>query len=136
MQLILLKETFSICKLPPQASWSIPSTQGALFSLTKTNDEISVVCEKNQEPPHSDVNTDWRAFRVVGTLDFALTGILSSMTLPLAEAEISIFAISTFDTDYLLVKASACEKAINTLEKAGFTCTAMDARHPSVRITD
>ena len=69
------------------------------------------------------VSTPWRALRVAGTLDFALTGILASLTAPLAAAEISVFALSSFDTDYILVRSDSLAAAIECLQKAGYPVT-------------
>lgn len=86
----------------------------------RTPEEISIVCEEGHEPEGAEVQPGWRAFRVCGTLDFSLTGILASIANPLAHAEISIFAISTFDTDYILVKQTDLENACRALRSAGF----------------
>lgn len=97
------------------------SHQAEFFSVTRTTDEVSIVAS---EPiPGGRVEGPWRGFRVVGTLDFALTGILHSLAEPLAAAEISVFAISTFDTDYLLVRADRVVDARSAWEQAGFTLT-------------
>ena len=71
-------------------------------------------------PPGAKVEAGWRALRVVGTLDFALTGILAGLTGSLAEAGVSVFALSTFDTDWLLVRAEALGKARAALEGSGY----------------
>ncbi len=91
-----------------------------LFALLQSADELSLVCDE-QLPVEADKSSGpWRAMRVVGELDFALTGILASLTAPLAAAGISVFAISSYDTDYLLVTADHVESARNTLIAAGF----------------
>ena len=86
------------------------------FSITRTKEELSVVCHEEKVPQNVKVEKGWRCLKVEGPLDFGLTGILSSLALPLAEAKISIFAISTFDTDYILVKKENLQKAIEVLE--------------------
>lgn len=96
----------------------MPST---FFSVTRTADELSVVCLAGSEPPDARVQSGWSCFRVAGSLDFALTGILSSIAVPLAAAGVSIFALSTFDTDYVLVREM--EKAREALRSAGFEIT-------------
>ena len=94
-------------------TWAI---QGAeFFSVTKTDDELSVVCQEKRVPHGSKVEKGWRCLKVHGPLDFGLTGILYSLSKPLAEAKISIFAISTFDTDYILVKQENLPAAIKIL---------------------
>lgn len=114
MNLQLLPQTFSICRLSPEAS-----VQGSFFSVTRTADEVSVVCAAGEEPAGAKVENDWRALKVAGPLDFALTGILYKLLGPLAEAKISIFALSTFDTDYILVRSANIDRAVEVLHADG-----------------
>jgi uncharacterized protein len=122
MILILLPERFAICRLPAGATVEIPT--GAphigLRSITWTQEETSIVCLESEAPPNARVEAGWRAFSVRGPLDFNLTGVLASLTGTLAEAGISLFALSTFDTDYVLVRAEACEKASQAFLMAGY----------------
>jgi uncharacterized protein len=119
LKLSILPETFAICRfdlmeqVPDWAFW------GEFFSVTRTSHELSIVCSQADVPEAISCERDWRCFRVEGTLDFSLTGILASLAAPLAEAKISIFVISTFDTDYLLVKAGHLQSAIDVLSAAG-----------------
>lgn len=92
---------------------------GRFYSLTKTDDEVSVICEEARVPNAVVAERDWRCFKIQGPLDFGLTGILASLAAPLADAEVSIFATSTYDTDYILVKADNLERAIDILTKLG-----------------
>lgn len=85
------------------------------FSITKTQDELSIVCLEDKVPQHVKVEKGWRCLKVEGPLDFGLTGILSSLVQPLAQAEISVFSISTFDTDYLMIKKENLQKTIEIL---------------------
>jgi len=123
MDLIILDTVFSVVKLPPTVE--IPSWTGKceFFSITRTNEELSIVCPTTNVPDSilKDVEHDWKCIKVDGVLDFSLTGILSSLANPLAENNISIFAISTFNTDYLLIKVDFMEKAKSVLEYAGHT---------------
>lgn len=105
---------FSLCRLDPGAP--LPSS---FFSVVKTAEELSAVCLAGEEPKGARTDAGWRAFRVAGTLDFTLTGVLAALATPLAEAGISIFAVSTFDTDYVLVKDLAAARV--ALESAGHT---------------
>src|SRR5437016_2573528 len=101
MNLQELPGTYSILKLG--AKEAIPSwaTQGPFFSIGKTRDELSIVCETSSVPETvQNKSDDWKCLKVQGLLDFAQTGILSSIAGPLARAKISIFAVSTFNTDY------------------------------------
>ena len=119
MTLEVLPETLAICRLDPKAPVPAWGTSGSIWSITRTGDELSLVVESGLVPPGVQSNPDWRALQVMGPLDFSLTGILSALSTPLAQAKISIFAISTFDTDYLLVKDADLEKSIDTLRLAG-----------------
>ncbi|HYG86552.1 MAG TPA: ACT domain-containing protein [Azospirillum sp.] len=96
--------------LPEWLDWSAP-----LVSVTRTADELSVVCPELRVPDTVKAERGWRAFKVEGPLDFALTGILARLTAPLAAANIPVFAVSTYDTDYLLVRAGDAERAADTL---------------------
>jgi uncharacterized protein len=93
----------------------------SFWSVTRTSQELSVVAPEAAFPPEWKIEGDWRALQVKGPLDFSLTGILSSITAPLAGAGISIFAISTFDTDFILVKQDKLEDAKIVLVQNGFT---------------
>jgi uncharacterized protein len=106
LQLRLLRGELSIVRLPPDAaspSWLFFG-HGPLVSVTHTVHELSIVCPSAVVPAGLVCETGWRAFQVVGKLEFSATGVLASILNPLAEAGISIFAISTFDTDYVLVR--------------------------------
>ena len=119
LDLSLLSETFAICRLGPEAeipSWAL---EGDFFSVTRTQEELSLVCLQEKVPAKTRCEKDFRCFKVGGPLDFSLTGILSSLTIPLAQAGISILAISTFDTDYLLVKEVQVDRAVQKLSQAG-----------------
>ncbi len=115
LTLLILPDTLAICRLPPDAP--VPQRpEGARFwSVTCTNEETSVVLPEGLVPAQWVAERGWRCLKVVGPLDFALTGILASLVVPLAEADVSIFAISTYDTDYVLVKDDSLEKAKQTL---------------------
>jgi uncharacterized protein len=110
---------FAVCRLAADAPAPELSVGGELLAVTRTSDELSVVCPVADAPPNATVEGGWRALRVHGQLDFGLTGILASLAVPLADAGISIFAISTYDTDYVLVRDTAFRDAIETLREAG-----------------
>ena len=99
----------------PRWAWT-----GAFCSVTRTPDEVSIVCEEGAVPPGVTAERGFRALRVVGTIDFAVTGVVSSLTAPLAQAGISVFVVSTHDTDYLLVKSDRYDDAIAAWARAGF----------------
>jgi hypothetical protein len=88
-----------------------------------TPDELSLVVPEAFAPDGAAIEAGWRALRVAGTLDFSLTGVLASLAAPLAQAGVSIFAVSTYDTDYLLVRESGLAAALVALRGAGHTIT-------------
>ena len=118
----LLDIHLAICRLEPgddlAKSW-IP--QGPFSAIIRTLDEISIVCDMHNVLPGSKVDSDWRAFKVHGPLPFELLGVLATLSQILAQAGISIFVLSTYDTDYLLIKESKVKSAINALSNAGHT---------------
>ncbi len=121
LSLSLQKEVLAICKLSPDASvpdwaWS----PGTFHTISRTPEELSIVCLDSAVPSGvKNKESGWRILKVDGPLDFSLTGILASIAGPLANAGISIFAISTYDTDYVMVKNEKAEEAIRVLTKAG-----------------
>jgi hypothetical protein len=119
-RLLLGSETFSICRLERNATIPEWALTGEFSSITRTAQELSIVCPQGQVPSGIQKQDGWRALRVEGPLDFSLTGVLASLTEPLAKEGISIFAVSTYDTDYLLVKEEQLNKAIQTLQEEGF----------------
>ena len=119
LRLSPLPGTYAVCRLPasePVPGWAY---EGDISSVTRTADELSVVCRREGVPAGVSCEADWRCLRVAGTLDFSLTGVLASLASPLAEAGISIFVISTFDTDYLLVKEERLARACEVLAAHG-----------------
>jgi hypothetical protein len=104
LTLLVLDGTFAICKLGSDAPVPPWATAGQFLSITRTADELSIVCRQDSVPEGIPCERGWRCLRVAGTIPFSVVGLLASVVLPLAEAGISVFAISTFDTDYLLVK--------------------------------
>ena len=120
LPLVILPERLAVCRLPfdsPYPDWARASD---LLALIQTRDELSVVCAERFVPPEVRAERNWRAFQVQGPLEFTLVGVLASIAAPLARAGISIFALSTFDTDYVLVKEEALERAVHALSQAGF----------------
>lgn len=119
MKLRVIEGLFSIARYPATAK--IPVIQSRNFcSVTRTKDELSIVCETDLMPEGAIQRDDgWSCMQVDGILNFDLTGVLASLAGPLADAEVSLFAVSTFNTDYLLVKKILLEKAQGALIKAG-----------------
>jgi hypothetical protein len=92
-----------------------------VFSVTRTPDELSVVCDASAVPDDVRCERGWRCLRVAGAMPFTLVGVLASLTAPIAAAGVGVFALSTFDTDYLLVKESDFARAVEALRTAGHT---------------
>lgn len=120
LSLALLPDLLAVCRLDPDSPLPAATSAG-FWSVTRTADEISVILPEDQVQPGWKVEPGWRAFHVAGPLDFGLTGVLASLAQPLADAGIPVFVLSTFDTDYLLVKEVRLERATQTLFKAGHT---------------
>jgi hypothetical protein len=119
LALSLLPDTFTICRLSPDAPMPDWALTGGFFSVTRTADELSIVCPQSNVPPEIQCDRDWRCLKVEGPLDLSLIGILASLTVPLARAEVGIFAVSTYDTDYVLVKEKRLEEAVLVLSQEG-----------------
>jgi hypothetical protein len=125
LELTLLPEEYAICRLPagtPLPAGLDPGT--GVVSVTWTPDEVSVICPADQAPSGATVERPWRCFRVNGPIDLALTGILASLVVPLADARVNVFAFSTFDTDYVLVPGVRLTEAITALRDAGHRVSA------------
>ena len=119
MQLKIINEEFSVCKVEDYTGINLISPY--IFTAS-TDEERSLVCPIGLVPDDTIERSDgWRAFRVQGVLDFSLIGILSKISSCLADNNIGIFAISTFNTDYILTKTENFEKAIFALEAEGYT---------------
>lgn len=120
MQLIVMPDKLAVCRLLP--SEDVPLwvwREKSLLSVTYTADELSIVCASGNVPDDVQCERNWRAMKVQGPLDFSLTGILASLAGPLAGAGIAIFALSTFDTDYILLKEDALQQAVSVLQQHG-----------------
>lgn len=119
LALSILPGKFAICRLLPEAPlprWA----RGRFVSITRSSEELSVVCEQKHVPPAAICDRDWRCLKVSGPLNLSLVGIMASLTAPLAQTGIAILAISTYDTDYLLVKERDLDAAVRALRDAGF----------------
>lgn len=119
MELERLPDELTVCRLS-----SITAAVLALdfCFLGKTDQELSLVCRTSDVPENTTHRADgWRGFRIRGTLDFSLIGILSRLSGVLAENGIGLFAVSTYNTDYILVQAGDFERTMNVLAKAGYT---------------
>ena len=119
LTLSVLPETLAVCRLGPDDALPPWAGAGELRAVTRTASELSIVCRDASVPPAVTANRGWRAIAVDGTLDFALTGVLAALASPLAAAGVSIFAVSTYDTDYVLVQQETLERAVAALAAAG-----------------
>jgi uncharacterized protein len=121
LELSLLPERFAISRLAANSPIPDWATQGPFYSVTRTGDELSIVTELSRVPAGIQSQPGWRALKVHGPFVLSELGVLAVLATPLAEAKISLFAISTFDTDYLLVASETLPAAIAALERAGHT---------------
>ena len=118
MEVSVLPGTLAICRLHASEripSWALELHEG-FVSITRTPDELSIVCPQDAVPPDTRVEEDWRALVLPGPIPFEMTGVLAALTVPLAEAGIPVFAISTYDTDYVLVREKNVERALHVLQ--------------------
>ena len=121
MELRILPDELSVCKLTELPTEHLPE---GIFFLARTEQEISLVCNTVKVPADTTDREDgWRAFRIEGILDFSLIGILAKISAVLAEKKIGIFVVSTYNTDYILVKSEKLEEAAMALQAAGYTVT-------------
>ena len=121
LTLIVLEGTYAVCRSSPDASIPVWATAGPFVSITRTEEELSIVCPDQDVPIDAVAERGWRCLRVAARLDFSLVGVLASLLDPLAEAGIPVFAVSTFDTDYLLTMAGEFHRAVEVLRAAGHT---------------
>lgn len=119
MKLIRLRHRFSVCKLRDFSD--IDCNQAYTF-LAKTDEECSLVCPEQVVPAQTIARVDgWAAFRIAGELDFSLVGVIAALSGILARHQIPVFVISTYNTDYILIKEADVERAVPALEEAGYT---------------
>jgi len=109
----------AVCRLAPDAPFPELVRASSLLAFIQTTDELCVVCDEVNVPRNVTVEKGWRVLRVLGPLAFSQVGVLASLAEPLSEAGVSIFVISTYDTDYILIKDSQIKLAVRTLRKAG-----------------
>src|SRR5229473_8532529 len=121
LELSLLPRRFAISKLAPDAHLPAWAVRGSFSSVTRTCDELSIIVEEAQVPAGIQSQSGWRVLKVHGPFVLSEIGVLAALATPLAEGRVSLFAISTFDTDYLLVASEALPAAIAALEGAGHT---------------
>ncbi len=119
MELKKLDYKLTVCKVTDLSDLNLKSD---FYFIGKTDEELSLVCETDKTPQNTIESDDgWRGFRIQGVLDFSLVGILARLSGILAEHKIGIFAVSTYNTDYILVKEENYERALNVLASEGYT---------------
>lgn len=119
-ELKIIEESFAVCRLEVTEKIPLWSLESGFFSISRTDDELSIVCEQKVVPEGVKCEKNFRMLKVLGPLDFSLTGILARISAVLAASKISIFAISTFDTDYILVKMESLNMAVDALRLDGY----------------
>lgn len=118
LKITVLTDRFAVCSMDsnyPIPLWVLKSRD--FYSITRTEEELSIVCFEASVPPDIRAEKGWKALKIEGSLDFNTSGILNSLLEPLAEADISVFAVSTFTTDYVLVKEEALPEAKKVLSE-------------------
>ena len=119
MEIKALKQVFSVCKVPDLSGFDLTEEY---YFIGKTDEELSLVCPQSAVPKNAlHCENGFRAFRIQGILDFSLVGILAKLTALLAENGIGLFAVSTYNTDYILTKAELFQKALDILKSNGYT---------------
>jgi hypothetical protein len=119
MQLRVLPDGYAVVRLDPGSELPAWVDRGPFRSVTRTDTEVSVVCRDRDVPDGESAERGWRVLEVKGPLDFSLTGVVASLVVPLAAAEIPIFVVSTFETDYVLIRSSDLDAASSALTGAG-----------------
>jgi|SRR5438309_7773759 len=119
LTIVIYREIYGICRLEPDAAVPAWARGTRFLSITRTPNELSIVCEEALVPDHAYAERNRRLMHIEGTLAFTLTGVLASVAAPLANAGISVFAVSTYDTDYLLVSDEDLQETMQVLETAG-----------------
>ncbi len=119
-QLTILLDTFAICRLDFNAAIPAWATACSFCSITRTAEELSIVCLQSLVPDGIKCERDWRCLQLAGPIPFTMVGVLASLVQPLALAGVSVFAVSTFDTDYLLVKAGDLARSVEALRACGY----------------
>ena len=123
LHLSLLKDKYAICSLPATAPIPDWALKESLISITRTGDELTIVCPQDLIPSQCQCDLNWRCFRIDGAFDLNQTGVISSISSPLALNQISIYVISTYNTDYFLVKEKNVEQTISVLTSSGHSIT-------------
>jgi hypothetical protein len=121
VKLYVLDDLYEVVRCVSDAPVPAWASGGRFWSVTRSDSELSVVCRQDDVPAEASAERGWCALELAGPLDFSLTGVVSALVGPLADAEVSIFVLSTFETDYLLVREPDLEQSVTALAAAGHT---------------
>jgi uncharacterized protein len=119
VKLYVLDELYAIARCDPDAPLPSWATGGHFWSVTRSDSELSIVCREEDVPADASAERGWCALEVAGPLDFSLTGVVASLVTPLAEEEVPLVVLSTFETDYLLVRERDLARSVEALVAAG-----------------
>lgn len=133
LALDVLLDRYAICRLDPTESLPDWAFEGAFSSVSRTAEELSIVCSERVVPEEVQCERGWRGIRVLGPLDFAIVGVISSIADPLRAAKIGLVAISTYDTDYIFVRADCLGRAVKVLREAGHAFYRSPSKSPEKR---
>ena len=120
LNFILTDGVFSLCRLDPENAILSRALSSDFYTLSKTSEELSVVCESQYIPAFIKQDANWRLLKIAAVLDLSLTGITAKFSIALANAGVNLCVIATYQTDYLLVKQAKLQTAITALQNAGF----------------
>jgi hypothetical protein len=136
LELLILDDRLAVCRLDRGDGVPSWATRGDFFSITRTLDELAVVCPESIVPEGVGAERGWRALRVSGIVDFSLVGILANLAVPPAEAEIRLFALSTFDTDFVLLMEDDLGRAVEALGRTAISyATGTRREHRTSRVS-
>jgi uncharacterized protein len=119
MKLYVLDELYAVVRCDPDGGLPYWVSGGQFWSATRSDSELSIVCRQDDVPDDASAERGWCALELAGPLNFSLTGVVAALVTPLAEAEVPIFVISTFETDYLLVRERDLPRSVEVLTAAG-----------------
>ncbi len=120
LTLSILPQRYAVCRLDPNGHiphWALLGDD--FISLTRTCDELSIICLQENVPPETKAARRWRCVKAEGPFEFSVAGVHASVAIPLAEANISVLAVATYENDHLLIQEEDLEQAVRVLKKAG-----------------
>ena len=121
LRLSILPEVFAVCSLPPEGTIPDFSQIPSIISITRTPKELTIVCDENHVPEHCNKSGNFKCIKVEGCFDLNAVGVLASIAEPLAQSKISIYVLSTYETDYILIHAEDIDTAVSCLTEFGHT---------------